>query len=197
MRNSFDLRVEPGAHLQWEWRDAPELNTAYAVGPRLEVLPDGTLRAAGRRLLKLPHNTWAHLEIVCLLGPQASGKYRVDVVLPGQTPAVFADIPYQADFKVLRWVGFISASAQPACYWVDNLSLGIASGGTKTTRCSPNSSGPVVGCLSECLVAASLGPAVYRGRLAHEPFEGAREMFQPAESRLLGDLPGLEIRLAQ
>ncbi len=121
IRSSFNLRVEPGAHMVWEWRDwADELLT----GPKLEVRPDGTLMAGETKLTSLPHSQWIRLEIVCGVGPQATGSYSVAVTLPGANePQRFGALKYPPGFRVLTWAGFISVSEAPAIYYVDNLRL--------------------------------------------------------------------------
>lgn len=121
IRNSFELWMEPGAHMVWEWRDwADELLT----GPRLEALPDGVLLASGTKLTTLPHRQWSRLEIVCGVGPQATGSYSVAVTLPGaKEPLRFEALKYPPGFRALNWASFLSMSEAHAIYYVDNLRL--------------------------------------------------------------------------
>jgi hypothetical protein len=122
VRNSFDLRVEPGTRLVWEWRDWQE---ELKAGPQLTVNPDGTLLAGGKKLTTLPHSQWVHLEIVCGVGAQADGTYAVAVTLPGETaPRRFEQLKYPSGFQVLTWTGFASYSDPKGVYYVDNLRLG-------------------------------------------------------------------------
>jgi hypothetical protein len=121
VRNSFDLRVEPGTRLVWEWRDWQE---ELKTGPQLTVNPDGALLANGKKLVTVPHSQWVHLEIVCGVGAQANGIYAVTVTLPGENaPRRFELLKYPAGFQVLTWTGFASYSDPKGVYYVDNLRL--------------------------------------------------------------------------
>jgi hypothetical protein len=117
VRNSFDLRVEPGVHVAWEWRDWPD-GGSYHSGPLLHVTPDGTLTASGKKLLTVPTSQWFHIEITC-----AHGAYSVTVTLPGQAPQRFDDLRCSAGFKAVDWIGFTSAGKQGSVYYVDNLKI--------------------------------------------------------------------------
>ncbi|NQT37258.1 MAG: right-handed parallel beta-helix repeat-containing protein [Planctomycetes bacterium] len=124
VHNSFDLRVEPGAQVGWEWRDWPG-GGSYQPGPSLSVTAEGALTASGRKLLTVPTGRWLHVEIVCGLGTKATGTYTVAVTLPEQVPQRFADIPYPAGFKAVDWIGFFSAGKEGTVYFVDNLKLAV------------------------------------------------------------------------
>ncbi len=117
IRNSFDLRVEPGANVLWEWRDWPD-GAAYKTGPSVHVTPDGALIASGKKLLTVPIGQWFHVEI-----NYAHGVYSVTVTLPGQTPQRFDDLRCSDGFKAVDWIGFISIGKQGSVYYVDNLKL--------------------------------------------------------------------------
>ena len=72
----------------------------------------------------MPHSLWTRLEIVCGLGPQATGSYSVAVTLPrANEPLRFEALKFPAGFQVLTWAGFISVSEAPAVYYIDNLRL--------------------------------------------------------------------------
>ncbi|HID23439.1 MAG TPA: hypothetical protein EYP14_13720, partial [Planctomycetaceae bacterium] len=64
----FAVRMEQGAVLAHEWRDA---RRPYRVGPTLRIDAAGQVSAAGRRLLRVPVQTWLHVEITCQLGKAA------------------------------------------------------------------------------------------------------------------------------
>jgi hypothetical protein len=51
VRNSFDLRVEPGAIVQFEWRDWS--STPYLTGPQFQIR-DGRLLLGGQPRMDLP-----------------------------------------------------------------------------------------------------------------------------------------------
>ncbi|MBM3861014.1 MAG: right-handed parallel beta-helix repeat-containing protein [Verrucomicrobia bacterium] len=117
IRNSFDLRVEPGAHVAWEWRDWPD-GASYHSGPLLHVTPDGSLTASGKKLLTVPTGQWFHIEITC-----SSGAYSVSVTRPGQAPQRFDGLRCSDGFKAVDWIGFTSAGKQGSVYYVDNLKI--------------------------------------------------------------------------
>jgi hypothetical protein len=121
-RMSFDLRWQPGATLVCEWRDDAQ---PYKVGPSLRVDAAGQLYAGKQALVTLPAQ-WVQIEIVCGLGRQADGKYRLTVTLPGQKPQVFPDLscPNSA-FRSLRWLGFTSLATERVAFYLDNIRLDL------------------------------------------------------------------------
>jgi len=124
VRDSFDLRHEPGAQLNHEWRDWPmHAGQPYKTGPSLHIGADGSVNAHGKKLLSLPANTWAHFEILCGFGKQASGTYSVTITLPGQPPQKFEDLKYQDGFKAMDWIGFSTFGKEGSQYQLDNLNL--------------------------------------------------------------------------
>jgi hypothetical protein len=121
IQESFDLRLEPGADMYHEWRDA---SSPYHVGPSLWIAPDGTLTSHGKRLMQLPHSRWIRFDIVCGLGPQAKGRYDLTVTLPGRVPPQrFKNLPCDPAFRELRWFGFTANGEKPAVFYLDNLVL--------------------------------------------------------------------------
>lgn len=128
VRNRFDLRIEPGAHFFWQWRDWPS-GEALRAGPALEVRPDGALLAGGQRLLVLPHGQWSRLEITCGVGDKADGTFCIEVTLPGEkTPHRVEKLRYPPGFRNLTWAGFVSVSSPRGVYHIDNFLL------TRTTN---------------------------------------------------------------
>ena len=127
VRASFDLRHEPGAQLNHEWRDWPQHDgKPYKTGPSLNILADGRVMARDKKLLTLPAGAWAHFEIVCGLGAQANGAYSVTITLPGQPPQKFDDLKYHEGFKALDWIGFSSFGKEGAQFQLDTFKLAPA-----------------------------------------------------------------------
>lgn len=119
--DSFDLRVEKGALIYHEWRDAAN---PYHVGPSVRVEPDGSVLASGRKLFDIPVGKWVHFEIVCTIGARAPGRFEMTVQLPGRVPPMhYRDLPCSPDFKSLRWYGFTMDGDQDAVAYLDNISL--------------------------------------------------------------------------
>lgn len=120
IRIAFDLRVERGAWPSFESRDT---NPWHTTGMLLEVLPDRTLRAAGRDLMKVPVGQWLNVEMVGGVGPDSTGHYRLTVRLPGEAPRVFDELPYRPGFKTLGWIGFSAMTRERRTFYVDNFVL--------------------------------------------------------------------------
>ncbi len=118
---AFDLRVEKGAFLYHEWRDAAN---PYHVGPSITVRPDGSVNAGDKKLFDIPPGKWVRFEISCSIGPNAPGSYDLTVKLPGRVPAMrFKGLPCSPEFRSLRWYGFTMDGDADAVAYLDNISL--------------------------------------------------------------------------
>ncbi|MEI7728533.1 MAG: right-handed parallel beta-helix repeat-containing protein [Verrucomicrobiota bacterium] len=122
MRATLALRVEPGAQLNYEWRDWPN-GGKYAPGPSLTVKADGTLTANGTKITQLPTGQWVKLNIECGIGDKATGTYQLQVTLPGQPPITKTDLHYQSAFKTITWVGICSFGEVGTTFYVDDFLL--------------------------------------------------------------------------
>jgi len=121
VRIAFDLRVEPGAMVWAECRDAGK---PYRVGPSLRVDANGQLTANKQPLLTVPHSKWFHIEMIFPLGREATGTYDLTVTIPGQKPLAFPGLPLgNKQFDCLQWFGFMSMANARAVYYVDNLKI--------------------------------------------------------------------------
>ncbi len=120
-RLSFDLRVEPGAIVGHEWRDAA---SPYRVGPSLRVDAGGKLQAGGKPLADVPTGEWLRIEIVCDLGAKTPGTYDLTLTLPGQPPQTFRQLTCGSDrFNRLEWLGFVSLANDDSVFYLDNVKL--------------------------------------------------------------------------
>lgn len=117
-RAGFDLRLEAGSKLVYEWRDDPY---RYNLGPRLEVDAQGWLKANGRRLVQLPHGQWLRIDLACGLGPLATGRYDLTLRLPDAEPQLFPQLACSPKFKSLACVVVMSMADGPAVFYLDNL----------------------------------------------------------------------------
>ncbi len=122
LKGAFDLRLEPGASFNYAWRDWPK-GEQLRAGPSLNVDADGTLKAGGRKLAKLPHGQWVRFEIACGTGPKADGRWHLTVRVPGQEPRRFPDLSCDAAFKRLNYIGFISLATEKTVFYIDNVTL--------------------------------------------------------------------------
>ncbi len=118
---SFDVRLEPGALLAHEWRDAA---SPYRSGPSLRLTAGGKLNANGRELLELPVGQWVRIEIATTLGDESTGSYDLTVTLPGQSPRSFPELTYPGPkLPRLEWLGFVSLAQEQTVFYLDNIRL--------------------------------------------------------------------------
>lgn len=123
LENSFDLRVEEGAIVQFDWRDWSE--TPYHSGPRFE-LSDGKLRVPGKPAIAIPDSTWFTIEIVVHLDGVDRHHWDLTVRIPEHSPVVISDLPFASkEFQQLTWIGFVSAATEPTVFYLDNFKLGV------------------------------------------------------------------------
>jgi hypothetical protein len=119
-RLQYDLRLQPGAPFWNEWRDTA---ATYHVGPSLGVDAEGQLSVGGQKVVKLPADTWVHLDITCGLGKSSTHSYDVTITIPGQTPVKVTHVACDPSFTRLEWLGFISNSVTKVAFYIDNVKL--------------------------------------------------------------------------
>lgn len=118
-RASFDLRLERGAHLFYEWRSWDV--QPYRIGPSFWIR-DGKLTVAGRELMTLPTGQWIHFQVSAAVGADADGKWDLTVGLPGQPSQQFLGLATpSADFKNLTWTGWCSMATEKTAFYLDNI----------------------------------------------------------------------------
>jgi len=120
LKMTFDLRWEKGGMMALDWRDDPY---KFNMGPNLTTSADGWLSANGQKLLQLPEGKWVHIEINCLLGDQAHGKYDLSVTLPDAAPQVFKDTDCSPQFQTLNCVVFMAVADAPGVFYIDNVAF--------------------------------------------------------------------------
>lgn len=121
----FDLRVEPGAVVQHEWRDWPG-GQPFRPGPSLWIDGDGTLKVHGKPLLKLPQSQWVEMEITCAIGQRSDATWNLTIRLPSQhEPKRFTGLSCDPSFHTVTWVGFMAQGTETAAFYVDNVRLEI------------------------------------------------------------------------
>lgn len=120
-RCSFDLRLEPNAHLFCEWRSW-DVNP-YRIGPSFWV-QSGKLTVGGRPLLDLPTGKWFHVEITAKVGADTDGKWALTVQLPGTPPQSFPDLAVGSpEFKNFTWAGWCSMATDKTAFYLDNIQM--------------------------------------------------------------------------
>ena len=121
VRVSLDLRVEPGAIVWAECRDA---GRPYRIGPSIKVDGNGQMTTGKKPLLSVPQGKWFHVEMTFNLGKDANGAYDLAVTQPGQKPQTFPGLPFgHKEFDRLQWFGFMSMANAKAVYYLDNLKI--------------------------------------------------------------------------
>ena len=115
---SFDFRYEAGVEFSHEWRDNSQ---PYHTGPSLWVR-DGKLHLAGKSVA-VPVSQWFHLEIHATLGNAPNRVWSVTVTLPDGHKETFDNIPCQANWNRLEWVGFVSNADAKTVFYIDNLKI--------------------------------------------------------------------------
>lgn len=120
LKMTFDLRWEKGGMMALDWRDDPY---KYNMGPNLTTSADGKLSANGKQLLQLPEGQWVHIEINCVLGEKAAGKYDLTIKLPDAAPQVFKDTDCSPKFSTLNCVVFMAVADAPGVFYIDHLAF--------------------------------------------------------------------------
>jgi hypothetical protein len=122
VRQSFDLKLQPGALMFTEWRDEAEYPAC--IGPSVTFDGAGHVTAGGRLLATVPTDGWIHVEIQAPLGKDARRTYTLSVAVPDAAPQVFRDLPMAGKaFRELHWLGFVSTATADTAFFVDNLCI--------------------------------------------------------------------------
>lgn len=119
-RFSCDLRVEPGAVVWIEWRDAAN---PYRSGPSFGVNAAGEVTVRGQVVGRVPPSTWFSVAAVCWLGRQSTGTWSFTLTAPDAEPVTFENLPCDPRFKRLQWLGIVSNATDHRVFYVDNVRL--------------------------------------------------------------------------
>jgi hypothetical protein len=99
----------------------------YRDGPAITIGADGSVRAGGSTLTRLPQGVWVHVEMMLDLGEpgMAAGApktYRLTLTPAGKAPQVFEAVPYaNPEFRQVSWFGFAATDQPAGVYYVDTL----------------------------------------------------------------------------
>ncbi len=120
--NSFDIRVEQGSYVTFEWRDY-ETRPPYITGPRF-TLRGGQLQLPGDVTESFPIDRWVHMEIAAALSKTGGSRWTLQVTPAGGTTRVYRDLPF-ADpaYQKLGWIGFTSNASKRTAFYLDNFVL--------------------------------------------------------------------------
>jgi hypothetical protein len=119
--NTFALRIEPDAYLDFEWRDWS--GGDYITGPHFGVR-NRKLTGPNETSMDLPANQWVKIEIIAGIGNNFTGKWDLKVTVPGQTPRNFKGLPFaKPNFKKLTWIGFTSSATIKTAFYLDDFTV--------------------------------------------------------------------------
>lgn len=116
--NGFDLLVEPGSVIEFEWRDWSAHQ--YQTGVQFSIR-NCKLTTTNGEAMDLPSGQWMHFEITGGIGGQSPRTWSLAVTAPGQEARQFKGLPYEKpDFKRLTWIGFTSNASENTSFNLDN-----------------------------------------------------------------------------
>ena len=122
VRQSFDLRLAPGAVVVLAWRD--DAGWTQHAGPSVTFNAEGQVLVNGKELLKVATDGWIHVELEAAMGKNAPKTFKVTITPSKGTPQIFADLAMPSpEFSKLDWAGFISVAAADTAFFVDNLQI--------------------------------------------------------------------------
>jgi hypothetical protein len=121
LRNAFALRAEPGAEINFEWRDWSA--TEYQTGPQF-TLRAGKLYAGDKLLLELPQSQWLQFEISSRLDAAAPNTWTLKISGPGLPAREWQALSYGSPkFKTLTWIGFSSTASAKTVFYLDDFAV--------------------------------------------------------------------------
>jgi len=121
VRNTFALRLEPGANVNFEWRDWSKAE--YQTGPQFR-LNKGTLRIGAKELMDVPYHQWMLFEVSAGLGAADTGKWDLKVTTPHQPAREFKELSFGSpQFKTLTWIGFSSNANEKTVFYLDDFEV--------------------------------------------------------------------------
>ena len=77
-------------------------------------------------VIHLAISAWIRVEILAPLGKKAAGMYQLTVTVPGEEPKKFEGLSVgSADWRSLRWLGFISLANAKTVIYLDDVKLDL------------------------------------------------------------------------
>ncbi|MDO5580203.1 MAG: right-handed parallel beta-helix repeat-containing protein [Planctomycetia bacterium] len=119
IHNSFDLKFQEGAPVNYEWRDWR--GTPYQPGPHFTINQSGNLSVDGKILADLPADQWIHFDVRCKTGSQRNNIWSLKITIPHKQPLIFDHLPLGINFERLNYLGFISIGEKEKAFYIDNL----------------------------------------------------------------------------
>ncbi|WP_166647344.1 right-handed parallel beta-helix repeat-containing protein [Prosthecobacter fusiformis] len=119
---AFQVRTEKGSKFFVECRGP---GSAYQTGPSVAFDSGYILEKRSKTKLALPPDTWAKIEMTATLGAENKGQWTLKVTLPGQPVQEFANLPCDAEWNELAWLGFVSSAKEKVAFWLDDLKVKV------------------------------------------------------------------------
>lgn len=117
---AFNVRMEKGAKFFMDWRSS---GNPYLKGPSLYFENESIMEHRGKKKVAFPADTWARVEIMTTLGEKAPGKWTLKITPEGQPTQEFKDLPCDAEWNELAWLGFVSTATEKVAFWLDDLKV--------------------------------------------------------------------------
>jgi hypothetical protein len=119
MAGSFALRASGESEFYYQWRKYE--GGGFVRGPGVRVNPGGRLVHEDRELMTIPTDAWVRIRVTAELGEGLGGTFVLHVEFPDGTVKSFADLPCEAGFDRLDWVGFVSVADHACVTYVDDI----------------------------------------------------------------------------
>ncbi|GAA5138700.1 right-handed parallel beta-helix repeat-containing protein [Prosthecobacter algae] len=117
---AFQVRMEKGAKFFMDCRDSGQ---KYLTGPSLAFEGESIIERRSKKKVAFPAETWARVEMTATLGEKAPGKWSLKITPAGQPTQEFLDLPCDADWNELAWLGFVSTATEKVAFWLDDLTV--------------------------------------------------------------------------
>ena len=135
---TFELHIDQKpVNAQIEWRDysGGGYKTGLTFNVKSEPAPHSTavVTVSGKVLTRIPEKTWVRFTVEFVNrakeSPDVDGMdaaWSVSVTVPGQERQTFGGFPCQSrQYRSVNWMGFISLSAEPASFYIDDWSVQV------------------------------------------------------------------------
>ena len=126
MRQSFDIRLEPGALMYAEWRDDRVYPDNIGPSVTFDAQQGQTARVlvGGQTLAELPLSQWVSIEIEAELGQGTAKTWKLSLRIPEEEPRMIPGLSFSGKtFAELHWLGFVSTATDRAVFYLDNVKL--------------------------------------------------------------------------
>lgn len=117
---SCKVRMEKGAKFFLDCRGAGH---PYLTGPSVAFEAGNIIERRSKKKVAFPEGTWAAVRISAPLGEKADGKWTLAITPEGQPQVEFKDLPCDAGWNELAWLGFVSTATEKVAFWLDDLKV--------------------------------------------------------------------------